>query len=390
MSTETETVFTNQAQWNERLQSFATAVGKPVEEITSLLEPVIGEPSDEALEFLSNPADAPDQAIKEALESLKIPSAKFNAHVKKLRGPEKVLDTMPNITILPTITDDQSFLAALKVGGDLKVGELAVVSGTRVAIAAKAKLFIVLDKIKKKMTSWADSQSITYDENYYEISDMISERDYADVLNVIKVKSRHITEASRNEFLARVDKYLWPALKSFNDQFMSWIHAYNNSAGSSMNMMNTFGQLLAQANGSKSVSPAIFTQQPPDTGVLRAAAESFIDQVNKVFSGAGVPVARALAKDAIRIKDILNKPSILVATGVGTKEQLLRDLDIAASSKMIYAEQNIAQYVLSVMNLPKVVPQDEMKYLAELYALIANIPWTDLGIDSANTNGHSL
>jgi len=362
--------------WNERVGAFAVLVGITLEQANLAFAGVVGEPGDEALVFLSDKNASPDEDIKKALESLKIPSAKLNMHLAKLRGPEKTVDLLSQSHYLPSILDDDGLLASFKVGGELKVGIPEIISAVRACISSRAGSYTALDKIKAKMEKWADSQEIPYSDKYYEIQDMIAEKNYADVLNAIKVKSRYITEVKRKDFLEKIEKILWPELKSFNNQLKDWMTNYNQIS------MNPASLVLALKGGGN------VPMQIVDTGNLRSAAEEVINRINKVFAGAGIPVSRALAQDAIRIKKIINDDSVLIATGSGTKDQLLRDLGLAVGADIVRAEPNIVQYTLSIINLPKVTSEDEVNYLIALNNLGISIPWDKLG--GGNGSGSTL
>ena len=362
--------------WNERVGAFAGFVGITLEDANAAFAGIVGDPGDEALSLLGDKNAAPDEDIKKALEPLKIPTAKLNMHLPKLRNPEKVADSSSKLHFLPSAPDEESFLSSLKIGGELKVGTPEIISAVRACIASRAGSYSALDKIKAKMERWAESQGLPYSEKYFEIQDMLTERNYADVLSAIKVKSRYITEAKRKEFLDKIEKILWPELKSFHSQLKDWIIAYNQL---SMNPANLVMALKGNGNN--------IPMQVVDTGGLRSAAEEVINKINKVFAGPGIPVARALAQDAIRINKIINDDSVLIATGSGTKDQLLRDLDLAVGADIVRAEQNIVQYTLSIMNLPKVTPEDEVNYLLALNNLGVSIPWDKLG---GSSNGSTL
>lgn len=359
--------------WNERVGAFALLVGITLEEANAAFAGIVGEPGDEALSLLADKNAAPDEDIKKALELLKIPTAKLNMHISKLRNPEKTVDLFSQSHYLPSILDEDSLLAAFKIGGELKVGIPEIISAVKACIASRAGSYTALDKIKAKMETWALSQELNYSEKYYEIQDMLTERNYADVLSAIKVKSRYITEAKRKEFLEKIEKILWPELKSFNLQLKEWIVNYNQIS------MNPAAIVMAIKGGEG------MPMQIVDTGNLRSAAEEVINRINKVFAGAGIPVSRALAQDAIRIKRIINDDSVLIATGSGTKDQLLRDLGLAVGADIVRAEQNIVQYTLSIMNLPKVTQEDEVNYLIALNNLGIGIPWDKLGGGNGST-----
>lgn len=362
----TTLTFDNKSQWDKQIGDFAAEVGKTPAEIEKALEAVLGEPSDKALRLLSDVDLSPDVDIKGALLDLKIPTAMFNSGLQKLRGPEKVQEIKSSTNKLPTVPDEESFIASLKIGGELKVGMPEVISAVKACIAFRAGLYGAPEKILKKMQDWAEGQDLPYNEKYFELQNMITEKNYADVLSVIKVKSSFVTEAKRKEFLSKIESILWVELKSFHSQLKLWIDAYNQ--------MSLSPTLLVNALQGKNVATQVV-----DTGNLRAAAEEVVNRINKVFAGPGIPVARALAQDAMRVKKIINDDSILIATGVGTKDQLLRDLGITVGADIVRAEQNIVRYVVSIMNLKFVTAEDEAEYLIGLNNLGVSIPWDKLG-----------
>lgn len=358
------------AAWDTRIGAFATAVGKTPEEVTEALEVVVGPPSDKALELLSKSNVASDEDIKVALAALKIPIAVFKESLAILRGPQTNTAVIPGIGILPSVPDDDVFLQSLKVGGELKVGQPEILSGIRACIAKRAGLYDVPDRIKKKMEAWADSQEIPYSDKYYEVRDIISEKNYAEVLSALKIKGTHVTETGRKEFLNRMETVLWPELKSFHMLLKEWYTTY------SQNLNTNAIASLAQGLHGGSAHPL----QVVDASGLRDAAEVVINGINKTYAGAGIPASRTLAADAIRIKKLLGDESILVATGAGTKDQLLRDLGIAVGADIIRTEMNMVQYTLAIMNLPKVETQDEANYLLALHNLGVSIPWEKFGV----------
>jgi hypothetical protein len=136
---------------------------------------------------------------------------------------------------------------------------------------------------------------------------------------------------------------------------------------------------LAMAQtGAKGVMPPGMLQ-PPETAGLRDEAEAVIDKINKVFAGVGIPVARALAYDATRIKGILEDPTLPAAMGVTSREQMLRALGVEVGSDYVRLERNVTRYALAIMELPKVSSgNEEYGYLGAMLQLGAQIPWDKL------------
>jgi hypothetical protein len=136
--------------------------------------------------------------------------------------------------------------------------------------------------------------------------------------------------------------------------------------------------MLAQvAGGGKGMVPGI--TEAPDTTNIRAAAEEVVNQINRIFSGAGIPVARALAYDATRIMKLLSDSALPAQIGTATKEQMLKELGVTVGSDLVRTEQNIIRYTLAVMELNKVGADTETLYLGALVQVGSGINWNNIG-----------
>jgi hypothetical protein len=121
--------------------------------------------------------------------------------------------------------------------------------------------------------------------------------------------------------------------------------------------------------------------QPPPTDGLRDAAESVIQQINKIFAGLGIPVARALAFDAQRIKEILETPTLPAQIGAPNREQMLKLLGVAVPSDYVRLERNVTRYALAVLEIERLTAgQEELQFLTALMMLGSQIPWDRLGV----------
>jgi len=118
---------------------------------------------------------------------------------------------------------------------------------------------------------------------------------------------------------------------------------------------------------------------PPETAGLHDEAEAVINSINKVFGGFGIPVAKALAYDATRIKNVLENPGLPAAIGVTTREQMLKTLGLSVGADYVRLERNITRFTLAIMEFPKItVPNEEYAYLGAMIQLGATIPWDKL------------
>lgn len=367
--------------WIDRVNPFAEAVGKSLDEITKLLVNVVGDPGDEALLILSDTEAVPDADIKLALAELKIPSGKINMNLSRLRGEpkkketeasEKPGTTMQALAILPAVPNDESFLAMLKTGGVLKIEVTEVLSAVKAALAKRIGLFDIAEVILQKMEDFATKQEEPCGEEFYAMQKLLTEKKYGDILAVIGVSGSYISEKRKKEFFTRLEAKLWPALEGFQKQLTDWQEAWLGVVANPTVMM-----MAITASQTKSPMPAGI-MSIPDMAPIRDSGEEVINEINRVFAGTGIPVARALGYDATRIMGILDKKELPVQIGAATKEQMLKELGINVGADIIRTEQNVTRYVLSIMSLPKVAADAELAYISALIQLGATIPWDKL------------
>lgn len=376
-------------RWNEIIAKFAEATGKSVEEITKALEPIVGAPSDAALEILADEESATTDDLKGALVNgeCKIPVGVFRKNLHILRGQpakQEKTETAPQNTgivgfptdILPSVPDDESFIAALKIGGTLKVEQADIIAALKVSLAKRVSLFELPERLRKAMEDYADTLEEPCSESYYQLLKMIGKRDYGEVLSVIGVSAHFVTEAKKKAFLAKVDEHIWISLHDFQQVLNSWNDIYTKQN-------NNLGAIVSLIQGG-GIGAGM---QIPDTSMLRDASESVADRMNKVFAGPGIPVARALAVEALGIKEILSSPSLPLSIGAPSKEVMLKQLGLdAAANDYIRLEQNLIRYVLGIIGYQKVTPgQQELSYLMALLQLGSAIPWDKLLRDSTPT-----
>jgi hypothetical protein len=111
----------------------------------------------------------------------------------------------------------------------------------------------------------------------------------------------------------------------------------------------------------------------------RGAAETVIEQINKLFAGTGIPVAKALGADALRIREVLDEPNLPALVGAASRDQMIRSLGISVGAEYVRTEHNVTRFALSVVAIPKVGSGDEeLAYLSQLDQLGKTIPWGDL------------
>ncbi|HEU5114714.1 MAG TPA: hypothetical protein VFT82_03035 [Candidatus Paceibacterota bacterium] len=368
--------------WEERIKAFSEAVSKPADDIVTALKPLVGEPGPAALAALSDPTAVTDTDLQEALSKggPAIPLGILRKNLSKLRGPQiagepATAERAHSFDALPSVPEDASFLEMLKVGGSLKVGKVEVISAMKAAIAEQLGLFDIPTTLTEKMESFAEAQEEPVGPDFYTLRKLIARRSYAEVLAVLDVPGDFVTAGRRSAFLEKLNTLLWPELASFHRQLVGWSDSWNTGAanpGLALTMM-----AMAQSGNRMAMPPGML--QPPDTSAVRDSAEALINTINKVFAGFGIPVARALAYDATKIKEVLENNKLPPAIGATNKDQMLKMLGIAVGADYVRTERNITRYTLAAMEL-KDVPggNEEYAYLGALLQLGLTIQWDKL------------
>lgn len=371
--------------WVTYITPFSAAVGKTVEEVTSALASVVGEPSAEAIALLK---DAVGGATSEEIRTCfpDAPSARLRNAVNSTLREAVVVDPAEQVAptlsldMLPSPKPDESFITALKVGGVSKVGQTDLEAGVKAALASRVDFFKIPKKILEAMEKHAVVTEEPYGDSYYEVAKMLTKRDYAEIFSALGVPASAVPQAKRNQFLAQIDKILWPAISSFNAQVAAWFDAWMKANGNPATMMQGFNAALAAASGQPIGPIATMAMIMPDTEPLRIAADEVVDTINKAYAGVGIPAARALAYEATQIKEILGKPEVMGLVGATTRELMLKELGIDVSANFVSMEYSVVKYVLGVSKLseqPK-GSQQEQTYLQNLFQLGAAIPWEKL------------
>lgn len=370
------------AGWPERVGAFATACGTTIDVITLALEPVVGAPSQDALDILNNPEFSPDSDLKNVLVDAgpKIALGKFRKNLSLLRGPkptvaaEPATQRGPSLAVLPDVPDDASFLEMLKVGGVLKVGVTEVISAMKAALAYRLGLYNLPSVLSERMEDFATSQGDPCGESFYRLQKMVTEHNYGEILSALNVTGRFVSVRRKTDLMQRLEGTLWTTLYGFHKQLLAWQKAWADGAANPAMMLAAFAAL---AGGGGMMPPGMM--EPPETSALRDGAEAAIEVINKIFAGTGIPVARALAWDANRIKEVLEEPTLPTMIGAANKEQMLKMLNVAVGADYVRLERNIVRWSLAMMELPKVTQgQEEYAYLAAMIQLGAAIPWDTL------------
>lgn len=366
-------------QWAKKVQPFAVAVGKSLEEVTEALKAEVGEPGPQALEALASEEYTPFESLKQALASLSIPPAILRKNVGLLREEKKVAVSDAGAmarysAVLPSIPDDTSFVESLKIGGVLKVGITEIVSAVKAALADRVKFYDLPGLLKNRMEETAETLEEPCSAEYYELRKMVLKRSYSEVLTALGIEgSSFITEAGKAGFLKKLESLLWNEVENFHGSVLAWNKSWMDTAGNP----GVLAAAMTSAMGGGGIPTGMM--QPPDTAHLRDAAEATIMTINKVFAGHGIPLVRALAYEAQKIKEVLENPKLPMMVGAENRERMLKLLGVDVAGDYVRLERNLVQYIVAIMEYPKTAQdQSEVIYLNAMLQLGSSIPWSKL------------
>lgn len=369
--------------WVEFISPFAEAIGSDVNKVSEALKQVVGEPGDEAIGLLQDAqSGATDEEIKSCFT--KVPSARLraavNAHLRVSAPASEILSPTMSLDVLPAPKPDDSFIAALKVGGVSKVNQVDQEAGVKAALADRVDFFGIPKKIQAAMEKHAEVTEEPFGDSYYAVVKMITKRDYSEIFAALGVPASAVPQAKRTRFLSQIDSILWPAISSFNAQLSGWFDAWTKAAANPLAMTQGFNAAVAAVTGQTVPGMGAPLMTMPDTEPLRIAADEVVDKINRAYAGVGIPAARALAYEATQIKELLAKPEIVGLVGATTRELMLKELGIDVSANFVSMEHSVVKYVLAVGELSKQPKgsQQEQAYLQSLYQLGAAIPWEKL------------
>ncbi len=376
-------------KWTTYITPFANALGIDVAQATDLLKNVAGDAGDRAMAILKDAKLSPDVDIKTVLPS-GTPSGVANQAIALLRATaaanEQTMVFNPTADLLPAVPSDTSWLEALKAGGTLKVDQATVISAVKAGLADRVGLFELPHKLSVAMEAFADSMQEQVGTQFFVLLKQLTRRNHGDIFAAIDgLDGKFVTDRRKKELMARLDGRMWPSLLAFQGQLKAWVEAWQQGAANPAMLIPTIMQMVG--GGSLGAIPPGM-MQPPDTGVLRDAADGVNDEMNRIFAGTGVVTTRALAFEANQIKTTMEDPNLPALIGAANREQMLRQLGVEVSSNYARLEVNLTKYVMGILNI-KSVPggNEETAYFGALYMLGSQIPWDQLGRMSSISGG---
>ena len=387
------------SKWETTVKAFAENIGHPFDAVSAALEGLVGDANDDGLAVLLDEKSLLFDELFEGLNAagLKGAKAKVRNAVNKMRSSAPAAaQTLPTsnapaifnfgaVDILPSVQNDTAWLDALRTGGILKVGEAAVTSGIRAALAVRHRFFDIPGKLRKAMEVQADALDEPVGADFFEVENLLTSRKNASLLNVIPgFKRRFVTDARRKQLIERLNTMLLPALKSFQDGLAAWMNSWQTG-------LNNPAMLLSIIAGGQAGFPPGMMQPPDVSGVLDSA-ESVVNYINRAFAGHGIPVATAMAMEAKDVRDILEKSTLPTLVGAANREDMLKKLGVQVDSDYVRLEQNLVRFANSVLGLNKVPADNQIGFLTALYMLGQQIPFDTLATKpgkSASVGGSS-
>ncbi|MFT5849549.1 MAG: hypothetical protein ACI9H6_000358 [Patiriisocius sp.] len=367
--------------WNDYVKPFAEALGVDVATATETLKGVAGAAGDRAMSILKDVTMSPDVDIKAALPE-GTPSGVANQAIALLREAVPVADASTmmfgaGVDLLPSVPDDGPWVESLKAGGRLLPDEPTVISGVRAAVADRVGLFDLPAKVVSAMEAHVDTTREQLDPRFFALSKQLTRRSYAEIFSAIDgLDGSFVTERRKKQFLERLNAHMWPAINGFHSQLKGWVESMNQGASNPALLMQGIASMI-QGGGAPLMSGLM---APPDAGGLRDAAEGVNDDINRIFAGTGVVVARALAFDANQIKNTMNDAALPGLIGAANRDQMLRQLGVDVSSNYSRMETNLTKYVMGILNVKNVAGgNEEIAYFSSLYMLGCQIPWDQIG-----------
>ena len=282
-----------------------------------------------------------------------------------------------DLAILPELPSDESWLAALKAGGVLKVNTDSYIAVIRAVYAERCGLYDAPKRLEEAMRNYAEGADEPVGPEFFKLRKLLTRRSYADLFSAIDgLDGSFVTDSERKKFLKKVNDKLLPAIHAVSHEVNVWNETYCSTANNPMALAS-----LLTGGG-----VGLMTQAPPFTGV-QSATETLNDAINSVFGGLGGVIASALAYDAMEIKKALENPQLPAMTGAANRDQMLKSLNLNISSSFVHQEKSLTRFVLAATKFSEISPGEEPRYLTALWQLSRAIDWSVLGYGSSSITG---
>lgn len=379
-----------QAIWNERVGGFAAAIRKTQPEVETALKPIVGDPSQQALDALCSEQFVPQALLAAAFNG--VPVGILNMNIGLLRGanpaqpiaplgaptPEATAQPVaPVITLLEDPPDEESFMRALQVGGRLKVDIKPVVSATKAVLALRAGYFDALERLRRGIEAQSQSIDEPYDMELMEMLADMNSRRHGDIYAMLKGTGvrRFLTQANKNRLVEMFTTLAIPRIQAFQTAGENYMRQWNEESMTNMTVM--MPRMWMGAAGAAGMPPM---NGAPPTDTIRDCAAGVNDVLNKVFAREGVWVAHAVAEDTLHIANFLNRADLPLRLGAANRDEMLKKLGIDVTADVVRLETNFAKYVQNLLKFAAGTTgaPDEALFIFQLVQLGRQVKWEAL------------
>lgn len=391
------------AEWATYVGAFARDINMTADAVTKVLLDKAVERADAlGLATIGDSQDVKDEAWAAMFPAVK--SGTLNRAVRTLRtaltptaGPTPVPRSAPDGAMfmgLLAAPDDESLLRSLTLGAAYTgtISDEDAVSAVRVLFASKVGLYDVRANLLAMIEKTCEELDAPADPAVYALLDEVRERHYAEVLGPMRLKSSVVSDAAQKRFCDRAANVLFPAIRGFHGVLRGWYSTWQAQTNNPAALTTAMAAMVnAMANGGRMQPMPPTAGATPDTAVLVDASAELVTAVNKTFAGlSALPVARALAYDAIAIAKHLANPAMVTHCGAKNRDELLRKLRIGLGDGHVRQEAALAQYVLNALRI-RTVPETELPMVAgSLFLVGETINWDNLGVNPRGADAASL
>lgn len=368
-------------RWSKLITALADGLALPGPEVERRLAPLVGAPGDEAAELLADPAAAPDADLRACFEDAGIPRARLNRAIARFRlaasGGAQPGAAPQGAALLPAAPDDEGLLASLVVGGIAKVSETDVAAALRVLLAERLGIFGIQEQLARKIEDHAVRLGEPCGPVFYRMQRELARHRHADVLAALGASRNLVSTSRKRALLDRLDP-LVGRFAAYQRELTTWKDQWMERISNPGALFAGLAALMGGGSAAPAVASSPALMEAPDPGTVKAATATLIDRVNQVFAGTGIPVARALAADAIALKRLLEDPELPGAVGASGREEMLKRLGIAVTAQGAQLERDLTRYVLAALRLPKVAADHLPAYIVAVEQLGDQIDWAAL------------
>jgi hypothetical protein len=349
-----------QEQLDARIKTFAECTKMAPEVVAAKLVALVGEPGESTIALLGSEEALPFGDLRKEFCEVepKMPIAVLRNCQGILRGNNALISTDGTAVatvgggtpMLPALPEGETaILEAFKSGGKLKTEPANILAVIRAGLAGTTGLFEAPGRLLDLIESYAENRTHeSVPEAWFNLNRYVKSQKYAEVFEAMGVEGGGaiITSARKKALLVKIDQYLWPALQKFFAALIKWDGMLVGDSGDALGVMAKLA--VAQQSG----IPRDSIIQMPDGQFVRDAAEVVNDAVNMLFGGLGLFVARGMAFEATKIRDLLSVEGLPAMIGAADRDDMMvNKLKLAVNASDITFEKNLAKFAWGVLKI---------------------------------------